>query len=107
MGGTSTDPRTLRGLRIAAAVEATTLLLLIGVAVPLKHFDGSPLGVQILGPVHGLTFVTYLWLVLRSFGAGFLSRDGAVWLALCAFVPLAGYVIAHRRGGPASGHFTW
>ena len=94
----STDPRKLRGLRAAAAAEATTLLLLIGVAVPLKHLDGWSMGVHILGPVHGLAFAAYIWLVVQSFGAGLLSRDGAVRLALCAFIPLAGYVVADRVG---------
>lgn len=76
--------------------EATTLLLLVGVAVPLKHFSGWPLAVRILGPIHGFAFVAYLWLILQSLGAGLLSRSVAARLTLCALIPLAGYLAAHR-----------
>ncbi|SEH34322.1 integral membrane protein [Methylobacterium sp. 275MFSha3.1] len=76
--------------------EATTLLLLVGVAVPLKHFSDLPLAVRILGPIHGFAFVAYLWLILQSLGAGLMSRSVAARLTLCALIPLAGYLAAHR-----------
>ncbi|WP_462123365.1 DUF3817 domain-containing protein [Methylorubrum thiocyanatum] len=83
---------------MAAAAEATTLLLLVGVAVPLKHLAHWPAAVQVLGPIHGLAFVAYLWLVLQSLGAGLLSRGEAVRLALSAFVPVASYLAARSLG---------
>lgn len=95
--------RPLQGLGIAAAAEATTLLLLVGVAVPLKHLGGWPAAVQVLGPIHGLAFVAYLWLVLQSLGAGLLSRGEAARLALSAFVPVAGYLAARSLGRRTAG----
>ncbi|WP_407529001.1 DUF3817 domain-containing protein [Methylobacterium oryzisoli] len=89
------DLRQLRWLRIAAVAEATTLILLIGVAVPLKHLGEWPAGVRVLGPTHGFAFVAYLWLVLQSFGAGLVSRGEAGRLVLAAFVPMAGFLAAH------------
>lgn len=86
------DLNPLQWLVIAAIAEATTLLLLVGVAVPLKHLGDWPLAVRVLGPVHGFAFVAYLWLLLRSLGAGLLSRGGAARLAVSAFVPVAGYL---------------
>ena len=50
----------LQGLGIAAAAEATTLLLLVGVTVPLKHLADWPTAIQVLSPIHGLAFVAYL-----------------------------------------------
>ena len=70
--GALADPGQLRWLRIAAVAEATTL-----------------------GPIHGFAFVAYLWLILQSLGAGFLSRSVAVRLTLFALIPLAGYLAAH------------
>lgn len=46
----------LRRLEVLSAVEATTLLLLIGIAVPLKHLSDWPFGVQVMGPMHGVAF---------------------------------------------------
>jgi integral membrane protein len=92
----------LRWLRIAAVAEATTLLLLVGAAVPLKHLGDWPTAVRVLGPVHGFAFVTYLWLVLQALGAGLLSRGEAARLALAAFVPVAGFLAAGPIVGRAS-----
>ncbi|GJD52750.1 hypothetical protein OPKNFCMD_5517 [Methylobacterium crusticola] len=92
--GAGTDPRQLRLLGIAAAAEATTLLLLVGVAVPLKHLGDWPLAVRVLGPLHGLAFVAYLWLVLQSVGAGLWTRGEAARLLLAAVVPFAGFLAA-------------
>ena len=88
------ESQQLRQLKIASLVEAATLLALVGVAVPLKHLGGWPLGVRIAGPIHGLTFFTYTWLVLQSFGAGLWSRNQALRLLLVAFVPFAGFLTA-------------
>lgn len=68
---TSRDERArLRRLERISFVEATTLLLLVGVAVPLEHLGGFPNAVHLMGPVHGLAFVAYAWTVLchRSVG---------------------------------------
>lgn len=78
-------------LQLAAILEACTLILLIGVAVPLKHVWGWPLGVKVIGPVHGLAFIGYAVVLLQSIGAGMWLRGEIGWLALSAFVPFAGF----------------
>jgi integral membrane protein len=81
----------LRRLQVAAIVEASTLLLLFCLAVPLKHVWGWPLGVKVIGPVHGLAFTGYAVALLQSIGAGMWRRGEIGWLALSAFVPFAGF----------------
>lgn len=48
-------------LRIIAIVEGFSLLILIFIAVPLKHFMGNPLFVKIMGPIHGALFLLFLF----------------------------------------------
>ncbi len=72
-------------------LEATTLLLLIAVAVPLKHFAGWPLGVTVMGPIHGLAFLAYLWTALQTVAGGGWSGKEIARLFLVAFIPLGGY----------------
>lgn len=81
----------LRRLEIASIAEATTLLLLVGLAVPLKYLGGWELGVRIMGPVHGLAFLAYIWTVLQTVAGGGWSRMDVVRLFLVAFIPLAGF----------------
>lgn len=81
----------LRRLEIVAFIEATTLLLLVGVAVPLKHFAGWPLGVRVLGPLHGLAFLSFFWIGLQTVAGDDWTLKEKVRLLLLAFVPLGGY----------------
>src|SRR5690349_7663733 len=57
----------LRNFRHVALIEATTFLLLL-VASYLKCAQDEPIGVEILGPIHGLLFIAYvvMALVLRD-----------------------------------------
>jgi hypothetical protein len=64
---------TLTALRRLCLIEGLSLLLLLGVAMPLKYLADQPLAVRYVGLVHGV-----LWLALeprpqrrgvRQFGA--------------------------------------
>ncbi len=52
-------------LRLLGLAEGLSLLLLVGVAVPLKHLYGDASLVRVLGPVHGLLFLLYILNALR------------------------------------------
>ena len=57
---------TLTRLRWASLAEGATLLLLVGVAVPLKRLAGFPEAVSVLGPIHGGAFLLYVAMVLNA-----------------------------------------
>jgi integral membrane protein len=50
---------TLGRLRCLAWLEGASLLVLLFVAMPLKHFWGMPAPVRIVGSFHGLLFVMF------------------------------------------------
>lgn len=52
-------------LRLLGLLEGASLLLLIGVAVPLKYLNNDPSLVRALGPVHGLLFLLFVLNTLR------------------------------------------
>ncbi|MEY4733742.1 MAG: hypothetical protein RLZZ464_1808, partial [Pseudomonadota bacterium] len=60
----------LRTLRWASWAEGATLLLLMLVAVPLKRLADWPLGVSVMGPIHGAAFVVYGLMVMLHAGKG-------------------------------------
>lgn len=109
---TFADP--LWRLRSAGLLEGTTLLLLVVVAVPLKHVAGLPQAVSLLGPIHGFVFLIYIALVIETVaGGGWTMREGAR-LGLASLVPFGTFlnhrwlerrraVIASRRGPGAPG----
>lgn len=79
-------------LRLAGFIEGTTLLLLLGVAVPLKHLAGLPLAVSLVGPLHGLAFVAYLVAAIEVVGAGELARRDAWRTTLVALLPFGTFM---------------
>jgi integral membrane protein len=72
--------------------EASTLAILVFIAVPAKLLFKYPALVHVLGPIHGLVFVAYVWTLLNLSTGGELSGRHAKKLALLACIPLGGFV---------------
>jgi integral membrane protein len=85
----------IRRLRVASFVEAGTLLILLLIAVPLKHALGYAGATRIMGPVHGAAFIAYAWCVIATVsGGGDWSRRELTRLILAAFIPFGGFANA-------------
>lgn len=87
---------TLRSLerifRITALAEATSFLALL-VATYVKYAYDEPVGVQILGPVHGLLFIGYVLLALKLAPRARWSVGTTVMVLVGAVLPFGGYVV--------------
>ena len=81
-------------LRLASIVEASTLLILLLVAVPLKHALGYPLATRIMGPVRGAAFVAYAWTTISTVSGGGWQRSEIARLIVGALVPFGGFLNA-------------
>lgn len=77
----------LRELRRAALIEGCTLVALVCIAVPLKHLAGIPAAAAIMGPVHGIAFVAYVWLVVSTRGQLGWTMTETLRLLGPAFIP--------------------
>ena len=86
------DIRQIRRMRLASLLEATTLAILVFVAVPLKHLFGISLATAIMGPIHGLAFVFYIWTMIQTVMVGDWPKSTIARMLVCAFIPLAGFV---------------
>ncbi|MBR0905947.1 DUF3817 domain-containing protein [Bradyrhizobium liaoningense] len=93
---TKSNVSLLDQLQLASVIEASTLAVLVCVAVPLKHLWDWPIGVRVIGPLHGLAFIFYCWTLLQTAGAGIWQQRQITWLAASAFVPFAGFVASRR-----------
>lgn len=80
-------PKPSHALRTAAWMEGSTLLALIGIAVPAKHLFGFPVVVTIMGPVHGLAFLYYLWQVSNCAASEEWCASKIFRAVVCALVP--------------------
>jgi integral membrane protein len=96
----------LRWMRAVSVLEGTTLLLLLGVAVPLKHLAGFPIATSIMGPVHGIAFVLYIWMLIQTVSGGGWTRAETLRMVFAAFIPFSAFVneraLARRQASLAA-----
>lgn len=87
--------RDLRRLRVLSWLEGASLLLLVGVAMPLKYGWGMPGAVRVVGSAHGLLFLGFCLALLRTS----LERRWALGraLTLLALSALPGGVFGIER----------
>jgi len=52
-------------LRFVAFLEGTSLLILLGIAMPLKYWAGYPQAVRFVGMAHGVLFILYVVLLIQ------------------------------------------
>ena len=57
---------TLGRLRLLGLMEGVSLLVLMGIAMPLKYLADRPESVQVMGWIHGVLFVLYGFTVLHA-----------------------------------------
>ncbi|WP_350009243.1 DUF3817 domain-containing protein [Pseudomonas sp. WHRI 8822A] len=83
-----------RALIWAARFEGTTLLLLLCIAVPLKHLAGYPQLVSLLGPVHGVAFIIYVSITLKTATEHAWSSGVLLRVLFAALLPFGGFFTA-------------
>lgn len=82
--------------KLIAYAEVTSYLLLLFVAVPLKYFADQQLGVKILGPIHGVLFVAYCFMVIRRSNAENWSWKQTFWGLFAGILPLGPIRVASK-----------
>jgi len=79
-------------LRWAALFEGSSLLLLLGVAMPLKYYMGIPEAVKIIGPLHGILFLAFLVLLFSHALKGELSFVKTITGFFASFIPFGTFI---------------
>ena len=84
-------------LRIFALLEGLSLIILVGIAVPLKYFCQNPSLVKIMGPVHGMLFLLF---IVNTVSVGVEKRwkfKETTWKVLLAcFIPFGTFYVDYK-----------
>lgn len=84
-------------LRMLAVLEGLSLICLVFIGVPLKHFLQNGACVKALGPVHGVLFLLY---VLNAFSfstqAGWSFRKTTWKILVATMIPFGTFVIDRK-----------
>ncbi len=84
-------------LRIIAFLEGISLLVLIFIAMPMKHYFDNPSLSKFLGPVHGAIFLLFLFNTLSVGVEQNWKFKTTTWKVLLAcFVPFGTFYIDNK-----------
>ncbi|MGH1517338.1 DUF3817 domain-containing protein [Chryseobacterium sp. JK1] len=84
-------------LRILAILEGISLLSLVFIAVPMKHWLENPSLVRILGPVHGTLFLLFLFNTLSIGVEQNWKFKEITWkIILACFIPFGTFYIDNK-----------
>jgi integral membrane protein len=83
-------------LRRVGKIEGISFLVLVFIAMPLKYSAGQPLGVKIVGWLHGVLFVWFCWVLAVAFFRGGLSFGLATLAFIASLLPFGPFVIDHK-----------
>ena len=79
-------------MRWIALAEATSFIALL-IAAVIKRTADNEIGVQILGPIHGLLFIAYVVNVFSIRTELGWNGTTTFWILVGAVVPFGGYVV--------------
>ena len=83
-------------LRRVGKIEGVSFLVLLGIAMPLKYLAGQPLAVKVVGWVHGVLFIWFVFTLWRAKARAPLSTAEALGVFIAALLPFGPFVIDQR-----------
>lgn len=85
----------LNHLSIMALIEGSSLIALVVLAVPLKYLADWPVGVKIIGPIHGALFIWATIALFVTLSRGQLTPLRGLGVFLASLIPFGG-LWSHR-----------
>jgi integral membrane protein len=87
---------TLGRLRAVGLAEGVSFLVLLGIAMPLKYLLGMPLAVRVIGLIHGVLFIAFVYLVFDAMGSLRWSLKQVAVALLASLLPF-GTIVLDRK----------
>ncbi|MBW8483861.1 DUF3817 domain-containing protein [Actinomadura parmotrematis] len=91
----------VRSFKLVSLAEATSFLVLLLIAMPLKYLAGFPAAVSVVGALHGMLFLAYVGLAIaaKSQLNWTLGRTAAALAA--SVLPVAPFLVERYWIAPA------
>lgn len=84
-------------LRLIAFLEGLSLIILVGIGMPLKYWLDNPSWVKFLGPVHGFLFVVFVALLINeAYNRKWSLVQSSLILLIGSFVPCGTFYVDKR-----------
>lgn len=86
----------IRRFRTVAIAEGVSFILLLFIAMPLKHFFGVPMAVKVVGWAHGVLFIGYWIAAVPLFSKLKWDPERIVGLGLASVLPFGTFVLERK-----------
>ena len=83
----------LKQLRVVAFLEGLSFLVLLLIAMPLKHMYGLPQPVRVVGSLHGFLFLTFVAVLFRVASERDWTIKRSLWAFVASLVPGGTFVL--------------
>lgn len=83
----------MRLLKILIFTEATSFLILLLIAMPLKYIAGISAAVKITGWIHGLLFILFCGALAAAFFSNKVNVQRAATMFIAALIPFAPFCL--------------
>lgn len=83
-------------LQFVGRLEALSLLVLVGIAMPLKYAAGRPEFVKWTGWIHGILFIVYVALILAAWKRHRWPFIRPFLLGIASFIPFGPFLLEKR-----------
>ena len=89
----SSNARHVSFLRKSGIAEGISFLLLVGIAMPLKHIADKPMAVSIVGWIHGVLFVIFCIALVKTYAYAKWPAVRCMLVFIAALLPFGPFVI--------------
>ncbi|HEY8405091.1 MAG TPA: DUF3817 domain-containing protein [Flavobacteriales bacterium] len=86
-------PKAQREMRTVGIWEGVSFLLLLFVAMPLKYYAGFPKAVSVVGMIHGVLVIVFLYTIVNSIQSSGLSIRKGLIAFLASLLPFGTFFL--------------
>lgn len=83
-------------LRVTGFLEGLSYLLLLFIAMPLKYIWDLPQAVRVIGMIHGILFVAFVWLIVYCKIIYRWPFSKMLWLGIASLLPFGPFIADYR-----------
>jgi integral membrane protein len=89
----NTLPKAQREMRTVGIWEGISFLLLLFVAMPLKYFAGFPKAVSVVGMLHGVLVVAFIYTIINAITSSGLTVKKGIVAFLASLLPFGTFFL--------------
>ena len=83
-------------VRAGGMVEAVSFLVLLFICMPLKYMADMPMGVRVVGMIHGVLFLLFLLVIFQAWGNRALSGRQSLMAFVASLLPFGPFMIDRK-----------